>query len=487
MAKLPLHQGSYDARSPIASAQVAINIYPEPNPPDAPFPVTHYPGPGLKLWGDLSGASPGATGGVRGLYVTSSNAVVAVIGVAVYTLTVAQPGQAVFVGNIGGPSSQPVVSMCDNGTTLVIVDGSPNGWMVPLGALLTPNSLVQINDAAFYGANRVDFIDTFLVFNQPGTGNFYTTTSNVVTPFDPTYFAAKEGWNDRLVCCACLHDNIWLLGNQTVEIWFNAGGATFPFARMPNSILQQGCAAVCSPVVADNALYWLSQDRWGHSMIMRGEGYAARRISNFAVENEWNQYPYVTDCVGMSYQIAGHEICAWYFPAGGAWWAYDASTQMWHKRTYAGTTQPWLPLTSAFFGTVVGETPFTPVVLAGDRSSGRIYEIDRSTYTDNGTAITRQRSWTHLQQDGQRIAYQRFALSMAGNQLSPDTLALDWSDDAGLSYGSPVNQTINNQSNGQYLWRRLGYGRDRVYRATWSGAGEFALNGAYSDGTPEGT
>src|SRR5262249_10863845 len=153
---------------------------------------------------------------------------------------------------------------CDNGTTVVLVDGSGAGWTIPMA--LTAGSMVQIDDPAFYGSNRVDFIDTFLVFNQPGTANFYTTTSNVVTPFDPLYFAAKAGWNDLLVACACLHDNIWLLGNTTTEIWFNAGGAAFPFARMPNSILQQGCTAVYSVVITDNAIYWLSQDRWGRNM-----------------------------------------------------------------------------------------------------------------------------------------------------------------------------------------------------------------------------
>lgn len=481
--KLPIHQGSYDARSPIANAQVCLNLYAEQNPPDAPFPVTHYPAAGLQLWGDLSAlGSP-----VRGIYETSNGYVVAVIGQAVVALELGAPPNYVSLGSIAPDSGQTIVSMCDNGTTLVIVDGSSSGWQVPLNSVGSAGSLETINDPAFYGSNRVDFIDTFMIFNQPGTGNFYTTTSNVVTPFDPTYFASKAGWNDRLVCCVCLHDNIWLLGNATAEIWFNAGGATFPFARMPNSILQQGCSAVQSPVVADNAVYWLSQDRWGHAMMMRGEGYAARRVSNFAVENEWQQYPYVGDCIGMVYQLGGHEYIAFYFPSGGAWWSYDASSQLWHKRTYNGTTQPWLPQCAAFSGSIVGVPPGYQFMLAGDRSSGRIYRIDRGTYTDNGVPITRQRSWMHQQQDGQRIQYQRFALSMSGSAMSPDTVALDWSDDAGQSYGSPVPQTISGARNGQYLWRRLGYARDRVYRTTWSGNGEFALNGAYSDGTPEAT
>lgn len=476
MPKVALEQGAYQARSPIANAQVCINLYPEPNSKDAPFPLTHYPAPGLSVWKDYS--AHGSQ--VRGLYVTSTRDIVAVIG-----QTMVNAGTGDVMGTLPTLSNIPV-SMCDNGTTLVAVDGTAWGGTAPLSNL-GPGSLTAITDSNFLGSTRVDFLDTFLVFNQPYSRNFYTTTSNVVTPFDPLYFASKAGWNDLLVCACVLHDNIWLLGEATTEIWYNVGSAAFPFARMPNSILQQGCSAPYSPVITDNALYWISQDRWGRFMCMRGEGYGAKRVSTYAIENIWNNYPSVGDAVGMSYQIGGHETVGWFFNSGNAWWAYDVSTQMWHQRTHNGLSNAWLPYCAAFARSVP-PSEAEPGTLVGDFQSGKIYFLLPSNYTDDGTPITRQRSWTHLQgDDGQRVAHQRFSASFAGAALAPDTVALDWSDDAGFTYGSPVNQTINNATNGQYQWRRLGYARDRVYRLTWSGQGECALNGAYVDITPHGT
>lgn len=482
--KLELRQGFYEARSPIANAQLCTNLYAEQNPPDAPFPVTHYPAPGTFLVTDFTGLpNVNPTDTVRGLYMTSTGGVVVVVGRAVFAWTTNPVPIGYLATNTGLP-----VSICDNGTTLVMVDGSADGYMVDLVNLYTPDSLNLIEDSAFYGANRVDFIDTFLIFNQPGTNNFYTTTSNVVTPFDPTYFAAKEGWNDRLATLAALHDNIWLFGNATTEIWFNAGGTAFPFARMPNTVLQQGCVAPYSVVVADNAVYWLSQDRWGRNICMRGEGYAAKRVSTFAVEDTWSHYSSLIDVVGMAYQLGGHEIIGFYFPAANAWWGYDASTQLWHQRTYNGLSAAWLPYCMMGWGSVpyVGGSN---AIFAGSRLGPQLLQVGTTgVYTDYpNVPITRQRSWAHQQQDGQRIAYARFAAQVAGSAMSPDTIALDWSDDGGQTFGTPVNQTINNQTNGQYLWRRLGYGRDRVYRMTWSGNGEFALNGAYSDGIPQAT
>src|SRR6185437_16265024 len=95
----------------------------------------------------------------------------------------------------------------DNGTTLVLVDGSTSGYQVQLAT----NAFSQITAAtnappsgggsvyAFYGADRLDMLDGFMVFNQPGTRNFYSTYNNEIV-FDALFFAAKNGYSDNLVC-----------------------------------------------------------------------------------------------------------------------------------------------------------------------------------------------------------------------------------------------------------------------------------------------
>src|SRR5215469_6741692 len=108
MAKLALHQGAYEARSPIANAQIAINIYAEGNPPDAPFPVTMYPAPGLNVLSDYTGGA--LSGAVRGLYQTSTGWIVAVVGESVITWVAPGNGAASLVsqGTIPSNTGQPV-------------------------------------------------------------------------------------------------------------------------------------------------------------------------------------------------------------------------------------------------------------------------------------------------------------------------------------------------------------------------------------------
>lgn len=485
--RFPLTQGAYQARGPIANAQQCYNLYPEPNTPDAPFPMSHYPAPGLSLWYDFS--QLGISGPVRGLYQASNGFMFCVVGTWVTSF---QSGAAspTLLGQMIATSNDPV-SMCDNQTDLVIVEGSSNnGYYVPLSQSNVPNSLVQINDPAFYGSTRVDFIDTFLIFNWPGTPTWYSTISNELLPFDAQYFAGKEGYNDYTVAVAALHDNVWVLGNFTTEIWFNAGGALFPFARMPNSVLQQGCVAPYAVVVADNAIYWISQDRWGRNMLIRGEGYSARRVSTFAVEEAWSQYTTPQECRGMAFQTSGHEFIGFYFPQDNAYWVYDASTQQWHQRTYNGLSQAWPINCMAFWGTV-SWNEWNGLILAGSALGPQLHSLSRNYYTDFGAPIIRQRTWMHVVNDGRRQVHSRFQASfgssLSGGNVYPDELDLTWSDDGGVTWGATVPQTVNQATNGSYLWRRLGYARDRVYALTWNAQGEATLNGAWIDLIPQAT
>jgi hypothetical protein len=473
--KVPLSQGSYEARGPIASAERCWNLYPEPNPKDSPFPLTHYNTPGLQLVADWSATIPGY---VRGLYWASNDTLWAVIGTAVGWIGGGWTWN--HVGDLPFVSNTPI-SMSDNGLTLFMVDGSPlGGWTVDLTSLV----FAPCTDPAFYGANRVDFIDTFFIFNNPGTPQFYISNSLDIT-FNPLYFADKEGYNDLLVSLAALHDNIWLFGATTTEIWFNSGAPDFPFQRQYNSILQQGCVAPYSVVVADNAVFWLSQDRHGRNMLMRGEGYAAKRVSNFAVEDAWAKYQFVNDCIGLCYQEGGHEFIVLQFPYADETWVYDASTGMWHQRVYSpgGVDRWWLPYCLSYWN----NGGLVNAMVAGSSVDAKLYLLTRTATTDDGVPIKRVRAWPHVMNDQKRLVHSQFAAALQPGALNPDGVSLRWSDDGGQTFGTPLMQTTNNASNGQYSWRRLGMARDRVYELSWTAAGETALNGAWLEAEPAET
>lgn len=477
--KIDFSQGAYQARSPSSSAEIQINLYAEPGPPDSPHKVSLYPTPGLKLLADYTAT---VSGRCRCLYWASNLQLYAVFGSTFVRINTDFTNQ--WLGAIGPDTGYPV-SMVDNGTHIFIVDASPNGWTYDM----VGNVFATCTDPAFYGATRVDFIDTFFIFDSPKTQQWYISNPNDIT-FNSLYFVNKEGYNDLIVSIAALHDMIWVFGEVTTELWFNAGTPDFPFQRMAQGVLQQGCFSSYSVVVADNAVYWLSQDRHGHLMMMRGEGYTAKRVSNFAVEQQWSQYDYSSDSVfSMTYQQDGHEFVVVQFVNVTQTWAYDATTGFWHQRQTAGSL--WRPGAISYWKAgayTFGGTALTKMIVAGDSGEALLYQVDRNTYTDDGQPITRLRTYSHVLNDQKRLSHNQFVAAMPGGaHLTPDQVSLSWSDDGGQTFGNPIVQTTNGASNGQYSWRRLGMARDRVYALEWTATGETALNGAWLEATPADT
>lgn len=171
--KIPLTGGSYQAKSLIADAQKCINVYPEKNPEDSQFPLTHYHTPGLLLQ-DFQTHNVS-----RGKFRASNGLVFGVYGQTLYQLNITSTS-ATFgtaLGTLIG-SLTTQVSMSDNGIILVIVDGSTNGYVLDLTTLQF-GTIPGNPTGPFFGADKVDYIDTFFVFNRPNTFYFYASLSNV--------------------------------------------------------------------------------------------------------------------------------------------------------------------------------------------------------------------------------------------------------------------------------------------------------------------
>lgn len=165
MARVELLGNPYDGKSLIASGQEAINLYAERNAgdPQAPVKVTWYSTPGSAVW-----ANPIAINTVRATYRTSIGTAYVVVGTSLYFLTEVQT--LVFLGFVADRPSQ--IIMADNGLVTVLTDGV-NGYVINMET----NEFAQILDPNFYGASWCAFLDTFFIFNRPGTNQFYISVS----------------------------------------------------------------------------------------------------------------------------------------------------------------------------------------------------------------------------------------------------------------------------------------------------------------------
>lgn len=498
MPRLSLLSGAYSAKSITASTQRSVNIYPEMNPEavHAPAPVTHYPRPGRTPFGVCPIPGPG-----RCLYGATNGDLYAVVGQNVFYVD--PNGVYTQIGTLVTVAGTPA-SMADNGQQILLVDGSINGYQIVMATRL----LSQVGDPNFLGADRVDFLDSFLVMNQPGTPNWYSTLSNQIV-FNALDFASKTAWPDPIQAVVTVERQVWVLGTKKSEIWFNAGTAPFWAQALPGVIVEQGCIAKYSPAKQDINLYWLSQSPEGARMAVKGGQNSAQRISSHAVENEWLTYARVDDAIGSTFQQEGHQFYKLDFPTANKTWVYDEvignPAAAWHEETYTDNNGLENRMRDTYCAYAYGRN------LCLDFTNGSIYQIDPNNFTDAGQPIVCKRSFPHVVgPDNERITVWRVIADIEAGiapgttttpltlspwslgfspgfgpktLLEPPMISARWSFDRGRAYGNPVMQPMGAAGlyKTQPTWRRLGYGSDFVLELSWSTPMKTALQGVFLD------
>lgn len=471
MARIPLIGGAYSARSVIASAQRSVNLYSEQNPQGLDAPVTQYPRPGLVL---LATAPNGA--GYRGLYTATNGQIYSVNGNKIYAIS--SIWAFTELGTI--TSNSGPVGMKDNAANVIVVDGTANnGWSITLGS----NAFAQIADPDFLGGVRVDYCDTFFLLPNPAPNSrqFYSSLANSIS-FDALDFASKTGYPDPLVTLLVANRKVWLIGQQRSELWYNAGGAGFPFSSSPGVYMDVGCAAPYSIASHNEFLFWLARSAEGVSQVVMGAQSTAARISNFALEEAIASYAVssrIDDAVGMTFEMNGHIFYMLTFPAADKTWVYDKRTEQWHEEC-------WLDSNGAEHRHRANCTSFgNSTNICGDWQNGNLYKFDMSCYTDNLAPIIYRRGFPSFTPEGKRASYGRFQAEFDTGKCLDATLApkvyLRWSDDYGFSFGNPLEQSlgVTGKTKVAPTWNRCGQARFRVFELFWSSAVKTALNGAF--------
>lgn len=482
--KIPLTGGMYQARSIIASAQRCVNLYPERNTSDAPFPVTHQLTPGLTQ------LISGVNGSVhRCAYTASNGQLYEVVGNTVYVTSSNWVRTALGTIDFG---STPV-SMSDNGLAILIVDGTSNGYCIDLAT--NSFSLVLGQAGAFYGSTRVDFVDTFFLLNRPGTNQWYVSLSNVtfanltgtISPdttaaaFDPLDIAAKNGNPDPIQAVIVMHREPWLIGTETAEVWYNSGAAPFTFAELPGVFVEHGSAAPYSICKQDLSVYWLSQDKQGNRQVLTGNQYIAKRVSTHSIEQIFSTYNVISDAIGFTYQQLGHTFYVLTFPSANATWVYDVAEDLWHERVWLDTDGNENRIRANTCAAVYG------IVVVGDWQTGALYQWDLTNFTDNGVPISRRRSWPDIQIEDRRVEHTRLVIDMAVGEIldtpisSQPLISMRYSDNYGKTWGNPRTYSLGatGEYNRSVLFTQLGQSRNRVYELFWETNTMTALNGGY--------
>lgn len=454
---LPFVGPSYQLSNRKASIQRSVNLYllGMETPSKVPFILQAVPG--LSVFASLSGA-------IRGIFEAADRCFV-VAGSSLYEL--AANGTATLRGTLN--SNQGPVDFAWGTQQLVVVDGQ-YGYVLTLAS----NAFVQITSLGWQGSSRVAYLDGYFVFVSPGTQVFYISAIDDATTLDELDFASSESSPDLLVSHLVDHRELWLFGQQTVEVWFNQGGADFPFARNQGASMEVGCIATFSAQKLDNGVMWLGRDKNGSGMVYRSNGYQPQRVSTVAVEEALQSSTDLSQAVAYVYQQDGQTFYCLNAPGVPSTWCYEIASGAWHERCDLDQAGEFTALRVDNHAYALG------LHLMGD-DTGNVYKLDKTKNTFNGSVRKCTRISPHESVPSlDRLQFNEFILDCTtGNAAQGiDPIAeLSWSDDGGFTYGNPIQRSIGKV--GQYFarvfWNRLGMGRDRVWRLDFSGDAPFSI------------
>lgn len=463
--KTPIIGGSYTTASVNAADNRLVNLFPEKIPEGGKEPAFLSRTPGLRLLATIG------TGPIRGMWQFGGKAYV-VSGLELY-----QVGKTFAYKLLGNVTGKGPVSMSDNGTQLFIAC-NPDGFIYNSSTKV----FQQITDPDFPGAVTVGFLDGYFVFNEPKSQHVWVTSLLDGTAIDPLEYASTEGAPDLLVSLAVDHREVWLFGENSIEVWYNSGALNFPLERIQGAFIETGCIAAGSVVKLDNSLFWLGSDTRGTGLVFRVNGYTAVRVSNHAMETEIQSYGDLSKTFGFSYQQDGHSFLVLVFPGVAKTWVLDIATGVWHER--AGFSDGSFTRHPANCYLSYANLP-----IVGDYKNGNIYAYDTKTYSDNNLPLKWLRSWRAVPTGQNTLKWLRHqqlqldtetGVGIQSGQGSDPQVMLRWSDDGGHSWGNEHWTSMG--AVGKYrkraVWYRLGISRDRVYEVSGTDPVKVVILGA---------
>lgn len=492
--KIPLTGSSYAHPSQATNFQKTVNMYlSDPGPlgvgtggnNQQVSQGTLLLTPGSKLLVDLG------TGVIRGLY-TVGNAVYAVCRNRVYKLVINNITRSLvsstLLGTIG--TTAGTVYFASNTTQIILTDETADGYIITIatGAM----AIIASND--FRGAKQVTYLDGYFIYCYPGSALMYTSAINDGTTWDAADVATAEMKPDNLIGLGVTRGELWAFGEETIEVWFDAGNASgFPLSVRVGSEIDSGCAATGSIVAVDNVLMWLDNRGYivqsGISPYLResSSGYNLKIVSTDALNNEIASYDTISDAVAITYNLSGHIMYQITFPVANKTWVYDQTTQQWHERTYYNTATDQQEYHLAQY-----LAKFRNINIVGGQRDGKIYIMDKDYFDEAGVDIHRLRQTSYQQNEFKRLGLDYLELRVNTGYAAQGTdpkISLRYSHDNGHTWSNSIIRNLG--KTGEYgkriCWNRLGTHHNWLFEIATKDAVDFAIIEAsiYVTGTEE--
>ena len=441
-----------------------------------------YPTPGLELI--LAGPLELITGGGGRAHFGQDDREFCVIGNKF--IEILSTGSPVVRGTVEDDGLPATIDSNGKGGDQLFICSGNNGYIYGL----TSNFFgIVLTNQARMGAQ----LDGYFLALDVATSTFYfSALLDGISWSTGLDFAQRSGSGDPWVAMKVCRSYIYLLGEQTSEVWYDTG-ASFPFARHPSGQLQVGCAAPFSATVVNGNLMFLGATSSSRGSVQMVSGFTPQRVSSFAFETAIAPYGTIADAQGDTYYQHGHSFYYLSFPdEDKASWLWNSSNGLWTEQgtwdqDNASDFVAWRPRWTA---QIFGETRILHA------ESPRLYRLTAESPFDsdpNGRdpiQTRRLRRAPAMVNELERIYYPEFEIDLqpaTANTTAPGDdpqVMMRQSKDGGRNWTS--ERWASSGKVGEYgirvIWWRCGMGRRMVFEVSFSDGVPWRITNAYLPG-----
>lgn len=467
---LPICSGFYKSQSLPLDAQNCVNWLPIIPTPQKGALSQHalFAAEGITEFANLRSSFP-----TRGA-IQMANIAYFVNGV--YLYQVAKDG---FHKRLGYISGSGPVSIANNGSVMsIVVPGGPGYVFDPKAE--DDEKVTRIIDVNYVEANSVVYKDGYFIYTASNGNKFFISELNQPEIIDPLGFGSAQVEPDKIVTAYVSHNELFILGEDTIEIFQNVGGSGFPFQRISGGIIQKGVHSIFGVVYYDNTFLFLGGGENEKSAIWKvANSSTAQKVSPDAIDYALQQYTpeEISNSIAYSYADNGH-FCAAFtifsqrFDMPSVTFVLDATASalsgelVWHQRQSGTRPNSWR---------VNSVIECYGKLLCGDNFDGRIGEINGNCVTEYGEIIWRQKTSMPFDNEGKAGFFGEIEITpetgvgQATGEYTDPMLQLAYSNDGGRNFTpqSPRSMGKIGAFNQRCIWRRQGYFlRSRMLRIT---------------------
>lgn len=360
---------------------------------------------------------------------------------------------AATVGTINTTTGRVYYASTGGGSPLLVIHDKTDGWTVN-----TSGTLTEITDAQFPTnlVSGIAFLDQY-IFLMDSSGKIWNSNVGDVTAWESTDFISAEMRPDAGVAISNYFNYIVGFGEDSIEFFYDAANDTgSPLSKVPEAVVNVGCAAGDTVVQVDNNLLFVGKDRAGGKAVYKFEGLTPKKVSNKPIERLLNAEVDMSDAYAYPVRVNGHLFYVLTLPTTAKTVVYDMVDNAWHEWTsYNGATETYF--------TGMDHATLDGVCYIQDEDNGKVYKMDCAVYQDDGNTIKVEGTTDLFDGNTNQNKFMTRLEVIGDITSSTSALGISWSDDDYNTFSTVRSVDLS----GRAILTRLGSFQRRAFRYTF--------------------